>query len=349
MELKSELRAALNEDLERVAQELQDESNCPGKEFYRKAERLKMYHGTGGWAMRLGHIKDVETHMRKAREHFAMIANIQREVDMRVVEASPGLPRGKLVRWSPPSKEEVVAAVKGLKNNKSQDQIGVQPELIKAACEHPEVSTLFHKFIGRMWNGQEEPPEYWNQAILVPLYKGKGKFEELDNWRGISIQAWSRKVLMRCILNRLNQVVALCVHGSQAGFRPSRSCADVTFTLRRLMEDFRELQQRMKDTGRDVEEDLYMLFVDFSKAFDSVPREALWYLLEHKYYVEPGIVDLLRKLYKDTSATISYKGQMDSKAFDILVGVLQGDVASPVFWIIYLNSVLANLEEEARQ
>ena len=160
---------ALNEDLERVAQELQDESNCPGKEFYRKAVNLKMYHGTGGWATRLGHIQDVETHMRKARKHFAMIANIQRKVDMRVVKESPGFPRGKLVRWTSPSKEEVVSAVRGLKNNKSQDQIGVQPELIKAACEHPEVSTLFHDFICRMWNGQEEPPEYWNQAILVPL------------------------------------------------------------------------------------------------------------------------------------------------------------------------------------
>ena len=55
------------------------------------------------------------------------------------------------------------------------------------------------------------------------------------------------------------------------------------------------------------------------------------------YYLPPSVVELLRKLYRDTSATISYKGQLDTKAFDILVGVLQGDVASPVFWIIYLS------------
>ena len=129
--------------------------------------------------------------------------------------------------------------------------------------------------ICRIWNG-EEPPAYWNnKSVLIPLYKGKGKFSDRDNWRGISIQAWSRKIFMRCILTRLNKLVAPCVDGSQAGFRASRSCMDVTYTLRRIMEDLREIQKRTQDIGEDLDEDLFMLFVDFSKAFDTVPHERL--------------------------------------------------------------------------
>ena len=340
--LRNRMRHLLNKDLQALSKELEDRSRGVDKEFYKLADRLSIHHGTGGWATKAGHVKDVETHMRKSRKHFAKISNVIRSVNMEVLKGSPEFTRARnLVDWSAPDKDEVMAAVKGLKQNKSQDMIGVQPELLKAACEDPLISDKFYNMVRNMWNGKEDPPSYWNQSVLIPLYKGKGKFDKLDNWRGISIQAWSRKVFMRCMLNRLNQLVAICVHGSQAGFRTSRSCADVTFTLRRIMEDFRALQKRTADTGGDLEEDLHMLFVDFSKAFDSVPREALWYLLQHKYHVPEHVVKVLRKLYAHTMATISYKGQLDSETFKINVGVLQGDVASPVFWILYLNSLLA--------
>ena len=98
--------------------------------------------------------------MQKARYHFSKIANIQCRVNMCVVSEYPEFSRGKLVGWDPPSKSEVVDVVKGLKNNKSQDVLGVHPELLKAACENTEVSDLFHELIVRMWKGMEDPPEY---------------------------------------------------------------------------------------------------------------------------------------------------------------------------------------------
>jgi len=55
---------------------------------------------------------------------------------------------------------------------------------------------------------------------------------------------------------------------SQCGFRSGHSTADMTFTFRQLQEKCKENQQ-----------DLYAVFIDLSKAFDSVHRPGLWAIL----------------------------------------------------------------------
>ena len=66
---------------------------------------------------------------------------------------------------------------------------------------------------------------------------------------------------------------------SQSGFRKGRGCADMIFVARQLVEKARERG-----------ESLYVLFVDLRKAYDSVPRQALWKVLE-KYGVPEKNVD----------------------------------------------------------
>ena len=58
----------------------------------------------------------------------------------------------------------------------------------------------------------------------------------------------------------------------QAGFRKERSCCDQIATLRIIVEQTLEW-----NTGLHV----YMVFVDFEKAFDSIDQEVLWKILRH--------------------------------------------------------------------
>ena len=94
---------------------------------------------------------------------------------------------------------------------------------------------------------------------------------------------------------------------------------------------------------------MHLLFVDFSKAFDTVPWEPLWYLLQEKYKVPAVIVNTLRRLHTGYTARVTYGGQLDSEAFAVLVGVLQGGITSPVLWNLYLNSVLATWRSRLRR
>ena len=56
----------------------------------------------------------------------------------------------------------------------------------------------------------------------------------------------------------------------QAGFRQDRSCTDQIATLRILVEQSIEWNSS-----------LYVNFVDYDKAFDSLDRETLWKILRH--------------------------------------------------------------------
>ena len=72
----------------------------------------------------------------------------------------------------------------------------------------------------------------------------------------------------KILAKRLQTTAEVILLESQRGFRRSRSTIDMIFTLRQLQEKAVEQQQT-----------LYMVFIDLSKAFDTVDRSTLWILL----------------------------------------------------------------------
>ena len=105
----------------------------------------------------------------------------------------------------------------------------------------------------------------FNDATIIHLFKRKGNPEVCDNHRGIS-----EKSLARILLNRLNEHLEQSgfLSGSQCGFMKDRGTIDMIFIARQLQEKCQE---------QNV--DLYMTFVDLTKAFDTVSREGLWKIM----------------------------------------------------------------------
>ncbi len=60
-------------------------------------------------------------------------------------------------------------------------------------------------------------PEAWSKAIIVPLYKGKGKREECNNYRGISLLSVPGKIYGR-ILNERMKITDKSVGAEQGDF-----------------------------------------------------------------------------------------------------------------------------------
>src|SRR6218665_3822680 len=82
---------------------------------------------------------------------------------------------------------------------------------------------------------------------------------------------------------------------------------------------------------------LFMCFVDFKKAFDSIPHETLWVTMIELGF--PGhIINILTKLYSK-KARVKVAGTMSTE-FRIRRGVRQGCVLSPTLFNIVAEMVI---------
>jgi hypothetical protein len=134
----------------------------------------------------------------------------------------------------------------------------------------------------KIWE-EENIPEEWKEGILIKLPK-KGDLRDCNNYRGIMLLPVPGKVLHRILLERLKEAVDLKLRDQQAGFRRNRLCADQIASLRIIIEQSREWKSP-----------LYVNFIDYEKAFDSVDREILWKILRH-YGIPEKLVSHLQHL-----------------------------------------------------
>ena len=119
----------------------------------------------------------------------------------------------------------------------------------------------------------------------VTIYK-KGDRTECDNYLGISLLSAAGKIFARILLNRLSShITPEVMPETQCGFRSNRSTVDMIFCLRQLQE-------------KCIEQDrsLYIVFVDFTKAFDTVGRTGLWQLMR-KYECPEKFTTMMESLH----------------------------------------------------
>lgn len=142
------------------------------------------------------------------------------------------------------------------------------------------------------------------------IYKNKGDRTVCDNSRGIALFSVAGKVLARVLLSSLiTHVIHLAIPESQYGIRKERSTNDLTFILRQLQAKYREQNQ-----------ELYVAFVDLTKAFDIVNRDMLWLVMK-KFGCPPQFVAVLRAFHDGMEASVSVGGKTSSDKFTVNVGV----------------------------
>ena len=87
---------------------------------------------------------------------------------------------------------------------------------------------------------------------------------------------------------------------------------------------------------------LYITFVDFEKAFDSVHRESLWTIME-SYGIPCKIIHMVHiMLYEDSECAVLDEGK-ESEWFKVKTGVKQGDVMSGFIFLIVVDWIMRNI------
>ena len=212
-----------------------------------------------------------------------------------------------------------------MKRGKASGVDNVSVEEIDAATQGTGLKVV-HRLCRMVWE-HEELPSQWKQSVIVPLHKKKDKLD-CSNYQGISLLCQSSKIFSSIILQRIKLKTEELLSEAQAGFRRDRSTIDQIFTLRQLAEKYEEF-------GKE----LYVCYIDFRKAFDSIWRKGLWHVMRHLGYPDK-IIRILENAYKDTFSAVRVDGDL-SDWFNTIVGVLQGCVLSPLLFNIFLEVVIA--------
>jgi len=102
----------------------------------------------------------------------------------------------------------------------------------------------------------------------------------------------------------------------QCGFRKGRSCTDAIFTVQQIIEKRKEHNLP-----------LFILFIDYEKAYDNANREKLWEMMHNK--IPKYLLNTITCIYRNTKVRIKFNDGI-SEPIHINKGVRQGCGLSPV-------------------
>ena len=147
---------------------------------------------------------------------------------------------------------------------------------------------------------QEKMPEEWRDSVIVPIFKEKGDIQDCGNYRGIKMISHTMTIWERVIDRRLSEETT--IGEEQLGFMPGRGTTDAIFAARQVIEKHREMQNA-----------LHLVFIDFEKAYDRVPRQEVWRCLR-----EQGVPERYVRLVKDTYEDARTQVTTDRQAISLL-------------------------------
>ena len=229
----------------------------------------------------------------------------------------------------PPLLDEVVQAVRMLKCGKTPGLDGVPAELIQNSG--PASIRVLLKLCTQIWNSLNWP-DAWKKQEIVMIHK-TGNTKECTNYRTITLLSHASKVLLIIILKRMRVKIEQELPDEQAGFRRGRGTADMLVALQILIEKTLE-----------VDGQAFVVFIDYSKAFDSISQTQLFDILSEMGFPK-HLVSLLEALYINQLAVIRWNGS-HTNAFNIDKGVRQGCILSPHLFSLYTESVMREAEIE---
>ena len=226
-----------------------------------------------------------------------------------------------IYHFEPPTLNEIRDVIRNLKTNSAgHDEISgfLMKEVLNNILE-----PLTHILSLSMATGVV--PKDLKKAKIIPLFKD-GDQCNFTNYRPISILPWFSKILEKLIYSRIlshlqdNEI--LFEH--QYGFRKHHS------TYMALLQLVDKIQTALNDRKYSLS-----IFLDLSKAFDTVNHEILFKKLQ--YYGFQG--DTLKWLISYMKERVQYVviNGCASSTLGVSCGVPQGSVLGPLLFLIYMN------------
>ncbi|GET67111.1 hypothetical protein RIR_jg35562.t3 [Rhizophagus irregularis DAOM 181602=DAOM 197198] len=183
-------------------------------------------------------------------------------------------------------------------------------------------------------------PADWREALVYPIPKPTEFDAQLKNTRPITLLETVRKCVVKVVTTRLSKILAdnqVLQGGNFAGL-PGGS-TDIPIKMLDAI-----IHQRRFDKSDDQE--LWIVSQDISKAFDSIDLNMLRLALIRLHIPSLLIKFIINLFTRRNNKIITHHG--DTSGYRVRIGIDQGEIISPLLWVIYLDPLLTTLNRETR-
>ena len=226
------------------------------------------------------------------------------------------------IYFTPTDDKELADIISGLKNKISSGCDGISNVLLKRTLTEI-VKPLTYIFNLSISTGVV--PSSLKLARVIPVFK-KGENTVLGNYRPISLLTCLSKVLEKLVFIRTTKFINMhnLFYPLQFGFREKHNTTHALLTMINKIAN-----------GIDAYEHTVGVFLDFSKAFDTINHDILLYKLD--YYGIRGIaLEWFRNYLSNRQQYVSI-ANANSTTKLISCGVPQGSILGPLLFLVYIN------------
>ena len=208
------------------------------------------------------------------------------------------------IKLGPFTQEELDSVLRKIKNRKAAGLDEIPPEVWKTR----QFDDILLRHGNALYN--QNPIDGWRDASSPSLKRGDLGLAK--NYRGITLTSIAAKIYNALLRNHIEPKIDNILRKNQNGFRRNRSTTSQILTIRRILEGVQA--KNLQAT---------LIFVDFTKAFDSIHRGKMEQILL-VYGIPKETVAAITILYRNTKVKVR-SPDGDTEYFDIVAGVLQED------------------------